>query len=395
MGKKIAADKVILGKLFEDFWFLIPEYQRPYVWTPDNVNDLLEDLWFAFKNNSEDEYFVGSLVLKKVAESTFNEYEVLDGQQRLTTFTLLFTVVRDITKDSLLKETLNKKLFQRENPYDNIPERQRVVYKIRGNSNSFLKEFILKSVIKCCSDVSVKNMCEVIDVMKNFFKEKISEIESFSKFLLNNVVFIYVATEDREDAFRLFTILNNRGVPLSNADILKAINIGEIEKTEKKGLAEEYAKRWEDIQNALGDEFDKFLGFIRTILLKEKARKSLIEEFEEKIYKANKLKKGKDTLDFIEKFYNTYNELIDFSPGDSPLSQKPADENNAYKNLIIVMKTALPSTHWIPPLLYFYDKFGDEHLFEFLKILEFKFSSDWITSTTPAQRIENMNRILM
>ena len=92
------------------------------------------------------------------------------------------------------------------------------------------------------------------------------------------MIFIYVSTENREDAFRLFSILNNRGIPLTNADILKAINIGEIENSGNKKLAEDYAKKWEDIQNELGGDFDRFLEFIRTILLKEKARKSLLEE---------------------------------------------------------------------------------------------------------------------
>ena len=73
-------------------------------------------------------------------------------------------------------------------------------------------------------------------------------IEDFAKFLLNKVIFIYVATKDREDAFRLFTILNNRGISLTKADILKAIILGEIKKSGNKKLAEEYAKKWEDIQ---------------------------------------------------------------------------------------------------------------------------------------------------
>ncbi|MCD6579431.1 DUF262 domain-containing protein [bacterium] len=394
MGKKIESDRIILSKLFEDFWFLIPEYQRPYVWTPDNVNDLLEDLWFAYENSSEDEYFVGSLVLKKVTQSSFDEYEVLDGQQRLTTFAILFTILKKITEDNLLKEALNKKLFQQKNPYDNIPERSRIVYGIRGDSDKFLKEFIQSgNRRRNGKDVSVKNMVNAIETIEKFFENK-NNIENFAKFLLNKVVFIYVATEDREDAFRLFTILNNRGIPLTNADILKAINIGEIEKSENKNLAEEYAKKWEDIQNELGEDFDRFLGFIRTILVKEKARKSLLEEFEEKIYKAGKLSKGKTTIDLLNEYYGIYTKIIDFSPGDTPLTQKFSQENNEYKNLITIMKTALPSTDWIPPLLRFYKKFGDKFLLDFIKKLEFKFSSDWILYFTPTQRIENMNKIL-
>jgi len=394
MGKEIESNKIILKELFEKFWFSIPEYQRPYVWTPDNVNDLLEDLWFAYENSPEDEYFVGSLVLKKVTQSSFEEYEVLDGQQRLTTFALLFVILKSLTKDNLLKDTLSKKLFQQENPYDNIPERPRIVYRIRGDSDKFLREFIQNGNKRLEEkDVSIKNMINAIETIEKFFKNK-SNIEDFAKFLLNKVVFIYVATEDREDAFRLFTILNNRGIPLTNADILKATNIGEIEKSGNKKLAEEYAKKWEDIQNELGDDFDRFLEFIRTILVKEKARKSLLEEFEEKIYKKGKLAKGEATINLLNKYYGIYTKIIDFSPSDNPLTKKSIHENNEYKNLITIMKTALPSTDWVPPLLHFYSKFGDEFLLAFLKKLEFKFSNDWILYFTPTQRIENMNRIL-
>jgi len=221
MGKEIKTDKIILRKLFEDFWFLIPEYQRPYVWTSDNVNDLLEDLWFAYENNPDDEYFVGSLVFKKVTQSSFNEYEVLDGQQRLTTFALMLSILKNKTQNQRLIESINKKLFQEANEFDGIPERPRVVYRIRGDSDKFLRQFIQdnNSVLNR-NDISVKNMNETVETIEKFFPD--TKIEEFAKFLLNKVVSIYVATEDREDAFRLFTILNNRGIPLTNADILKA-----------------------------------------------------------------------------------------------------------------------------------------------------------------------------
>lgn len=393
MGREIKSDKIILGKLFEDFWFLVPVYQRPYVWTPDEVNDLLEDLWFASENSLDDEYFVGSLVLKKNTESSFDEYEVLDGQQRLTTFALLFAVLKEKTDDKKLKEALSDSLFQVENDYKNIPEIPRIVYKIRGSSDEFLRKFLQSNNKRMDGkDISVKNMDKSIKAIEEFFDKR--NVEDFAMFLLNKVVMIYVATENREDAFRLFTILNNRGIPLTNADILKAINIGEIEKQENEKVVEDYAERWGDIQNELVEDFDRFLGFIRTILLKEKARKSLLDEFEKKIYNNNKLSKGKETVDLLKEYYTIYITIIDFATQDNPLSQKSSEENNIYKNLITIMRIALPSKDWIPPLLFFYKKFKDKSLLEFLNLLEFKFSSDWILYFTPTRRIENMNRIL-
>ena len=64
----------------------------------------------------------------------------------------------------------------------------------------------------------------------------------------------------------MFTILNNRGIPLTSADILKSMNIGEVPNEEKK----KYAEKWEEIEGYLGKDFNRFLSLIRTILVKEK-----------------------------------------------------------------------------------------------------------------------------
>ncbi len=111
-----------------------------------------------------------------------------------------------------------------------------------------------------------------------------------------------------EDAFRMFTILNNRGVPLTNADILKSINVGIIEKSNQ----EKYAQIWEIIESDLGGDFDRFLSFIRTIYVKEKAILSLLDEFNENIYKKGKLNKGSETIDIIQKYKNHYDKIITF-----------------------------------------------------------------------------------
>ena len=141
--KKIDAEKIEIKSILDDFWFVIPEYQRSYVWDTDNINDLLDDLYFAFKNKPENEYFLGSLVLRKTHEKDFSEFEVLDGQQRLTTFFMLMAVIRDLTNDSQLRDVAQKRIFQEKNEYNGIPERVRIVYKIRDNVGDFIKEYIL------------------------------------------------------------------------------------------------------------------------------------------------------------------------------------------------------------------------------------------------------------
>ena len=392
MSSKIIAEKKEIKSIFSDFWFLIPTYQRSYVWDTDNIQDLLDDLWYAYEYKRDNEYFLGSIVLKKTEEKEFNEYEVLDGQQRLTTFFLLMAVLRDISVNKDLKDVCQKRIYQKANPYEGIPERIRIIYEIRDNVGGFIKEYILKNegtlspkieeFIKS-NNTSISHMANAIKEIKSFFSNKDNkEIEEFAVFLGLKLVFIYVSTESREDAFRMFTILNNRGIPLTSADILKSTNIGEIANQKDQ---EKYAEKWEEIEGDLGKDFDRFLSFIRTIIVKEKARLSLLDEFEENIYKKELLKKGYETIDRIVLYKNIYNDIIKL---------KSDNLSNEYRNLINIMDIGLPSGDWIPPVLYFYEKFGNKKLLEFLKKVEFKFSSDWILQFTPTQRIENMNKIL-
>lgn len=399
MSSKIIAEKKEIKSIFSDFWFLIPAYQRSYVWDTDNIQDLLDDLWYAYEYKRDNEYFLGSIVLKKTEEKEFNEYEVLDGQQRLTTFFLLMAVLRDISVNKDLKDVCQKRIYQKANPYEGIPERIRIIYEIRDNVGGFIKEYILKNegtssakigeFIKS-NNTSISHMANAIKEIKSFFSDKDNkEIEEFAVFLGLKLVFIYVSTESREDAFRMFTILNNRGIPLTSADILKSTNIGEIANQKDQ---EKYAEKWEEIEGDLGKDFDRFLSFIRTIIVKEKARLSLLDEFEENIYKKGLLKKGYETIDSIVLYKDIYNDIIKLKSDN--LSNEYKNLSNEYRNLINIMDIGLPSGDWIPPVLYFYRKFGNKKLLEFLKKVEFKFSSDWILQFTPTQRIENMNKIL-
>ena len=401
MSSEIKAAKKEIKSIFSDFWFLVPGYQRSYVWETDNIQDLLDDLWFAYENKPENEYFLGSLVLKQTNKEDFNEYEVLDGQQRLTTFFLLMAVLRDISEDERLKGVCQNRIYQEANPYEGTPERLRIVYQIRDNVEDFIKEYVLEKGgalnpkieenIKS-DNTSISHMANAINEMKSFFSSKeTKQIEGFGVFLALKLIFIYVSTESIEDAFRMFTILNNRGIPLTSADILKSTNIGAIPTVKEQ---EKYAKKWEEIEGNLGKDFDRFLSFIRTVLVKDKARLNLLDEFEKNIYekeweekggtKKGLLERGKKTIDFIERYYDIYDKTI----------LEPKLSSNEYNNLITIMNIGLPSSDWIPPVLLFTDKFGENRLPDFLRKLELKFTSDWLSQYTSTERIKNMNEIL-
>ena len=142
----IDANKAILQKIFSpDCWFVVPEYQRPYVWQEDNVQELLEDLYYAFENKPNHEYFLGALVLKRTKESQFNEYELLDGQQRLTTLCLMIAVLRDLIEKPIYKSTLSEMVYQEENELRQIPARNRIKYNTRDKVKDFMRLFIVQN----------------------------------------------------------------------------------------------------------------------------------------------------------------------------------------------------------------------------------------------------------
>jgi len=418
--REINSEKILLKNVFR-MWFRIPEYQRPYVWGYEEINDLLDDLTFAQRENPDSEYFLGSFVFqfKPAAPELgrkFPENDLLDGQQRLATLLLLLAVIRDLvinseTKEELkeeVKETCQELIYQKGSSIKQLPERTRLVFSTKESVQDFINTYIktvgatvneeeLTKVAKQVSDISVQNMAKaVLEIRKFFTNNETIKPEEFLTFLINKVLLIYVATENLEDAFRLFMILNDRGIPLRNSDILKSMNLGALDNEVDKI---KYAKIWEQAEGELGDDFDRFLNHIRTILVKEKARLSLLKEFEDKIYNPKEkdkstgqkkpilLHKGKDTFALIEKYLNHYKTLLDGQNYDEI-------SNFEFDNLIKVMLTGLPATDWMPPLLRYFDKFRHERLLEFLKKLDNKFSADWVVQYTPTDRIEAMNDII-
>ena len=402
---QIESAKVVIQEVFSRFWFRIPDYQRAYVWGKDEISELIDDVNHASEHNPEGQYFLGSMVLCSTARDVdgvdFQEYELLDGQQRLTTLMLMLACIRDRVTDPKLSEACRGMLFQEENKWKKIPGRNRIVYDIRDNVGDFIERYVkiddgTRSAdlagIASDKNLSLANMAGGMRTLHASFddKEKFpseSDFDRFVGYLLNNALFIYVSTDNLDDAFRLFTILNDRGVPLSNSDILKARNLGEIKNEDQRSKWAEY---WEEIEGEKGrDEFDRFLSLVRTIYVKDKAREGLLKEFDERIYGAKPplLAQGVETFEAVKAYSNAYDECI-------LLEGLPATLGNAYRNRINVMRRGLPSTDWIPPVLAWYRKFKGEGLLEFINFIDNKFSADWILQLTPTQRINNMNEVL-
>ncbi len=157
---------------------------------------------------------------------------------------------------------------------------------------------------------------------------------------------------------------------------------------------------WEEAEGELGeDAFNRFLNHVRTILVKDKPRLSLLQEFEDKIYNPKErekstgqakpvlLHKGRETFEFIDRYLRNYRRLVD---------DQSFDEigNFEFDNLMELMSKGLPATDWMAPLLRYFDRFQFKRIMEFLKRLDNKFSADWIVQYSPTDRIEAMNKVI-
>jgi uncharacterized protein with ParB-like and HNH nuclease domain len=104
-----ASERNIDSVFCNDHLFEIPVFQRPYAWTKDQVDDLLDDLLFAMRRDEDEPYFLGNIVLIK---SNDPNSKVVDGQQRLTTLTMLLCVLRELEEDGNVKSELDAYIRQ-------------------------------------------------------------------------------------------------------------------------------------------------------------------------------------------------------------------------------------------------------------------------------------------
>ena len=413
MATEIKCEKKVIREIF-NMWYCIPDYQRAYVWDTDQVRDLLDDTISAYRENKEAQYFLGSMVLKINEKSennvSYTEYELLDGQQRITTVFLILACMRDMLTDyPQYQNSLAGFVYQAEDAILQQPERMRIIFKIRSDVRDFVNEYI-KPLHGTCDDallkekmqakdvnISIRNMANAMLVAHEFLEENKSEIIGYLSYFLNKVLMIYVATEELQDAFQLFTVLNNRGVKLSSSDILKAENLKELSAADRTS----WATRWEEMETYFGEDFDKFLSHIRTILVKKKQTTTLLKEFDEFVYSNQEydrtqkkyvprtpiLRRGRDTFELLYSYYHTYQEVFDTDhsvvTGDYEIT-----------NYLKLMETGFGADYWIAPVLDYYRKYRRRGFVAFLKALDRKLSADWITAATPTVRMENVNAIL-
>lgn len=243
----------------DDYRFSIPDYQRQYSWTPIQAGELLDDLLFALdatEDGEPDPYFLGSVVLVK--EEGVPSAQVVDGQQRLTTLAILFAALA-LRVSPELNNDVRKRLQQDADLVAGKPAVPRLT--LRPRDAEFFAEFVqAKDGIDKLIELEPKaaglteprqniraNAKLFLDRLEEMGPEKCQRLVSF---VATRCVLVAVSTPDLNSAYRIFAVLNERGLDLTPADIFKSVLIGEVE----SDLRPKYTELWENAEDELGRE---------------------------------------------------------------------------------------------------------------------------------------------
>jgi Protein of unknown function DUF262/Protein of unknown function (DUF1524) len=385
---KIEGNKIELKDLLtSDNFFLVPYYQRPYSWDTDNFEDLINDLLNADRSK---QYFLGTIVLHKNSDHKINE--IVDGQQRLTTIMILLATLRDLINDGDIKAGIQEKIIQRENKVDGIPEKDRLEVKDRQIFKELITEPNGTNTQKDISRLPEPEFRYVQAI--NVFKNKLSvlsqeELVRFVQFLSQNCVFIYLSTNSFDDAFRMFTIVNDRGKQLRRIDILKARTISP-DLIHSEPVRNSVAQTWEYWEKSVGEEdFENILYLIRFIFLEEKPYNDLLFEYEEKIFKTNKLQRGETFANCVFSYASIYNSIF----GD--LSFFDEKENCILlKNFTSVLIKEFKSYEWKACLLQIAIRFPNENLIHILNKIELKYLEGILLGQSKDTRTSDFGKIM-
>jgi len=377
--------------------FRIPRFQRPYSWTEDEINDFWNDLILSSK---EENYFLGSVILNYETYNDCKVVDIIDGQQRILTSTILLAVLRDVSLS--LDENFSKEIH-----------RQSIVVKVglHGESKPRIevgesaKDFFEKYIISGEFNIletkattaeqkkilnNYSNLKDKVDKKLSNFDElskKINCIESIYK-QLTNLTIIKVRIESEEDAYEIFETTNARGVALSVADLIKNVVFKNIREKDHRDLAKE---DWSYIEKTIEETKTDVKRFIRYYWISKEefvSDKGLFRAIKQKTVDweefLNDLKLNSDIWDLIHNA-KSHEDFTDYNPPNKhSVAGKLFSSINALKIMGVMQHKAL-----LLSIFRNYSSLGvnPTGLIEFIEKFTFQYSTISKGQTNSVERI--------
>lgn len=242
--------------------FVIPEYQRPYAWGDDEIVTLFDDLWqFSIERNQQggpSTYFLGSIVS---FENDKKEKEIIDGQQRITSLFLLLRAIYaklegEETKSKEVQNFVSKiqpALWLEDELTGEVDKSQILLRSevVTDQGNEILKQILQNGVAAPkAKDNYSKNFNKFIELYEDKAKTSPNQIYQFIVSILNYAILLPISADNQDTALTIFSTLNNRGLPLSDADIFKSLLYKQLNANDKKVFVEKWKELDTEATNA-------------------------------------------------------------------------------------------------------------------------------------------------
>ena len=392
MSTKISGKEYQISQIFSSaFDFHIPSYQRPYAWGTEEASTLFEDLYGFYKSErSEENYFLGSTVLIK--EEDKPRADVIDGQQRLTTLTILLSVLTTHFSKTEIISDYQSYLREPGRPSQGLAASPRLHLREKDQPffEKYIQEFQLSDLLALdkasLTTESQKHILENAEIFeKKILDKEMTEEDllKFGSFILMRCFLVVVSTPTQKSAYRVFSVMNNRGLDLLPIDIIKADVIGKIDESQQDG----YTQKWEELEiDATRNGFNDVISHMRMIFIKAKAKKTVLEEFSESILPRF------NPANLIDYYLTPYTEAYCILKKKDYVATRNAEQVNNY----LYWLNKIDNSDWMPTAIKFFAGKKDEsdYILWFVKKLERLAAYLQITSQDVNHRIERYAKIL-
>ena len=393
MTKKISGAEFPIAKIFSsDFDYVIPSYQRPYAWTNVQAGELFSDLYdFYSKEDKEDTYFLGSIVLIKGEGKP--HAEVIDGQQRLTTLTILLAALTQRATGQI-RDAFHRYLCEPGNVLEGLAQKPRLT--LRERDRSFFKRYVQDVALDdlmAMDSAKLENESQrniqanarlFLQRLEAAFGSDAQAATQFGGFLVQRCFLVAVSTPSQQSAFRVFSVLNSRGLDLLPTDIIKSDVIGKV----RPAVRDEYNDTWEELEVETGrDGFAEVFGHIRMIYAKDKARRALLEEFRERV-----IEKVPSAEDLVSRVIEPYTQAYLMAKHAQYVSMSNAAEVNA----LLKWLNRIDNSDWLPSAMKFLAEHESDasYVLWFVKRLERLAAYMHVCGYDVNNRIERYARVL-
>ncbi|WP_421347115.1 DUF262 domain-containing protein [Aeromonas veronii] len=271
---RIENHKYSIEEAFRECFYIVPDYQREYVWTDKEVHQLLEDIGEQIDVGTMREYFIGTILVSPTDQK--NHYEVIDGQQRLTTFFLLLCALKHLFQGEPQRQMISglistsyvdsdgevRSNLKLEPRYENAGEVMAKLVELDSEPQTVRSGIQAAGI---ASFGSLENLVNAYSTLYRYLKDNYDDVAKLKKYwgyLANNVVFIQIST-DVSSALKIFETINERGVGLNPMDLLKNLLFTQVKQTQFTQLKDE----WKRITKPLEKSKEKPLRFLRYFLM--------------------------------------------------------------------------------------------------------------------------------